>query len=183
MGACDEPVVLADNARDSSMGIPMAEEIERKFLVITDAWRERAAPGVALRQGYLVSEPRLSVRVRVAGEAGVLTVKGAQQGLRRLEYEYPIPPADALEMLDRLRVGAVVDKTRYRVEYGGRAWEVDEFGGDNAGLVVAEVELESEDAEVALPEWVGTEVTHDPRYLNANLALHPYRDWAQAAGR
>jgi len=173
-------MVLVDNGHESMMGVPMAEEIERKFLVVGNGWRDQAAPGVTLRQGYLVSERRLSVRVRVAREAALLTVKGVQQGLRRLEYEYPIPPAEALEMLEQLRVGAIVEKTRYLVEHGGRTWEVDEFSGDNAGLVVAEVELEAEDAAVELPAWVGPEVSRDPRYLNANLALRPYRHWAQA---
>ncbi len=159
----------------------MAEEIERKFLVTNDSWRAGAAPGAVLRQGYLVSEARLSVRVRMAGDAAMLTIKGSARGLRRLEYEYPIPADDAREMLAELGVGAVVEKTRYRVEHAGRTWEIDEFRGDNAGLVVAEVELESEDAAVELPDWVGREVSDDPRYLNANLALRPYRSWARAS--
>ena len=158
----------------------MAREIERKFLVAADGWRA-GAHGVRYRQGYLSagSDARCTVRVRVAGEEAFLTVKGPASGGARDEYEYPIPVADAEEMLSRLAAGGTVEKTRHRVPFAGRTWEVDEFAGENAPLVVAEVELESVGAAVSLPAWVGREVTDDPRYTNASLALRPYSGWGR----
>jgi CYTH domain-containing protein len=160
----------------------VAREIERKFLVTGEAWRAgAAAPGVAYRQGYLSagSDAGCTVRVRIGGERAFLTVKGPAAGAARDEYEYPIPPADAAEMLERLCAGGAVEKVRHRVPFGGRTWEVDVFAGENAPLVVAEVELESAGAEVALPPWVGREVTEDPRYTNAALARAPYSRWGR----
>jgi CYTH domain-containing protein len=154
----------------------VAKEIERKFLVSGDAWRH-GAPGVPYRQGYLAAGTGITVRARVAGEQAWLTIKGPATAGARDEYEYPIPVADALEMLDRLCVGAQVEKIRRRVPFAGRTWEVDEFLGENAPLVVAEIELERIDAEVDLPPWVGLEVTYDPRYTNAALARLPYSRW------
>lgn len=156
----------------------MAREIERKFLVAGDGWR-LGARGVSYRQGYLSAGEGASctVRARVAGEHAWLTIKGPAAGGARDEYEYPIPVADAVEMLERLCAGGQIEKLRHRVPFAGRIWEVDEFSGENAPLIVAEVELESIAAEVSLPPWVGPEVTDDPRYTNAALARQPYSRW------
>jgi adenylate cyclase len=154
----------------------MSREIERKFLVRSDAWRQGAS-GKAYRQGYLSVDPDRTVRVRVAGDAAFLTVKGRAEGAARAEYEYAIPRAEAEEMLDRLCLRPLIEKTRYRIPHEGLVWEVDEFSGDNAGLVVAEVELVAEDQAVALPPWVGREVTGDPRYANASLVTLPFSAW------
>lgn len=153
----------------------MAREIERKFLVCGDGWRPGAV-GVPYRQGYLSAgaDAGCTVRVRIAGERAVLTIKGPAARGSRDEYEYPVPVADAEEMLARLCPGGRVEKLRHRVDFAGRTWEVDEFTGENAPLVVAEVELESIDADVALPPWVGREVTDDPNWSNAALARLPY---------
>lgn len=158
----------------------MAREIERKFLVSGEGWRA-GARGVLYRQGYLSagSDAGCTVRVRVAGERAWLTVKGPASRGARDEYEYPIPVADAGEMLERLCAGGRVEKLRHRVLFGGRTWEVDEFTGENAPLVVAEVELDAIDAPVDLPPWVGREVTDDPRYTNAALARLPFRRWGK----
>lgn len=154
----------------------MGTEIERKFLVRDDGWRAGAA-GEVYRQGYLASDPERTVRVRVVGEHGYLTVKGKTEGLARAEYEYPIPASDANELLDRLCLKPLIEKTRYRVAHGGHVWEVDEFEGENRGLVVAEVELEDAGETIELPGWVGSEVSDDPRYYNANLVRHPFGRW------
>jgi adenylate cyclase len=148
-------------------------EIERKFLVRGDGWRPGPA-GVLQRQGYLsVEDP--TVRVRIEGERATLTVKGAQAGLSRPEFEYEIPLADAGELL-RLCPFAV-EKTRYVREFGGRRWEIDVFHGPNEGLVVAEIELEREDESFALPLWLGAEVSRDPRYRVSSLARNPFGGW------
>jgi adenylate cyclase len=152
-------------------------EIERKFLVRSDQWRAEARPGQRYRQGYLHARPDVSVRVRVVGGEGFLTVKGATRGIERLEFEYVIPRADAETMLAQLCGRPLIEKTRFLVPHAGRTWEVDVFDGENAGLVVAEVELPSTDAELTLPPWVGQEVSGDARYYNANLARRPYAGW------
>ncbi len=156
----------------------MPREIERKFLVASDAWRGRAA-GVTYRQGYLCTVPERTVRVRTAGDEAFLTVKGLTTGNSRLEFEYAIPLADAVAML-ALCEGPLVEKTRHEIPHGGKVWQVDEFLGDNRGLVVAEVELSSADEAVDLPEWIGREVSGDPRYYNSNLAVTPFSRWAEA---
>jgi adenylate cyclase len=153
----------------------MGVEIERKFLVCGDAWRALAAP-LLLRQGYLSSHPERVVRVRIEGEAAMMTVKGRSVGASRGEWEYPIPLADAEELL-RLCEQPLVEKYRRRIGFGGLIWEVDEFLGANAGLVVAEVELSSEDQAFDKPDWVGAEVSDDARYFNSNLIRHPYTLW------
>ena len=155
----------------------MAHEIERKFLVTPGAWRPDPARGTRLRQGYLSSDPARTVRVRIAGDAAFLTIKGLTRGIQRLEFEYAIPVVDAAIMLDQLCHRPLVEKVRYREPYEGHIWEVDIFEGDNAGLVVAEVELPSATTPVALPHWVGVEVSGDPRYFNSNLVLHPFTAW------
>lgn len=155
----------------------MALEIERKFLLAHDGWRREIARSLPFRQGYLSGEgTRASVRVRLEGELARLNIKAAVVGRARAEYEYPIPVAEAVEMLETL-CGKRVDKTRHFVERDGLTWEIDEFHGDNAGLVVAEVELEREDQVLALPDWIGQEVTEDRRYYNQQLALRPYSGW------
>jgi len=153
----------------------MAIEIERKFLVRKPLWAP-AVPGTRYRQGYLSLDPQRTVRVRLAGAAGFLTIKGASAHGARAEYEYPIPAADA-EALLALCHRPLIEKLRYRVTVGGHLWEVDEFFGDNAGLLLAEVELTEIGEAVELPEWVGEEVTDDPRYYNAALSQHPFSTW------
>lgn len=154
----------------------MNVEIERKFLVRGDAWKALGKP-VLLRQGYLSSAPERVVRVRIEGDSAMLTIKGRTTGATRGEWEYSIPLADAAAFLDDLCEKPIIEKYRYRIDYRGFTWEVDEFLGENAGLVVAEIELESEDQQFERPDWVGDEVTHDPRYYNANLIRQPYRLW------
>jgi len=157
----------------------VATEIERKFLVVGDAWRGQVARGEAMVQGYLAGPPaaRCSVRVRVAGDHAWLNIKSAHAGIERDEYEYAVPVTDARRMLDTL-AGDVVEKVRHHVEVGGHLFEVDEFGGDNAGLVVAEIELDAVDAAFPRPPWLGREVSHLGRYYNLNLAGHPYARWS-----
>lgn len=159
----------------------MGLEIERKFLVTRDSWRADAEAGAVFRQGYLTTSTERTVRVRRSGDQAWLTIKGRSEGSARAEYEYAIPAADADELL-ALCEPTPIDKTRYRVEFAGRTWEVDVFAGPNAPLVLAEVELEAVDAPVELPGWVGREVTGDPRYQNSNLSRTPYSTWAGAEG-
>ena len=154
----------------------MGEEIERKFLVSGEAWRQ-TAEGTRYRQGFLSTEPERTVRVRVAGPRGSITVKGKNLGARRAEFEYEIPLADAERMLDTLCKRPLIEKVRYVLAVGAHTWEIDVFEGDNAGLVVAEIELRREDEAFERPEWVGDEVTDDPRYFNSNLVANPYRAW------
>ena len=156
----------------------MGREIERKYLVLHDTWRG-AGPGTSIRQGYLSLDPERTVRIRTAGDKAWITIKGLTKGATRDEFEYEIPLKDAEAMLDRLRIGAILEKTRTRVPYRGRTWEVDEFRGENAGLIVAEVELDDENTTIAVPSWIGPEVTHDPRYYNANLIMNPWSRWGK----
>ena len=155
----------------------MATEIERKFLLRNAGWRAAVERSVPMRQGYLSSDARSSVRLRIAADQAFLNIKSGTFGIQRSEYEYPIPRADAEEMLDRLCEKPLLEKTRHYLHFGGHLWEIDEFAGDNAGLIVAEVELSHPDEAVALPDWLGTEVSHDLRYYNSQLARHPYRNW------
>ena len=154
----------------------MNTEIERKFLVRSDDWKT-LAQGVLLRQGYLSSAPERVVRVRVEGNTAMLAIKGPTVGATRAEWEYPIPLEDAQMFLDTLCERPVIEKYRYRIPYQGMTWEVDEFLGENAGLIVAEIELQSEQQQFALPTWIGEEVTHEPCYYNANLQRSPYATW------
>jgi adenylate cyclase len=153
----------------------MATEIERKFLVTSEAWRAGAA-GRRLVQGYLCRDPEPSVRVRIDGAGGFVTIKGKTLGASRAEFEYPIPLADA-EALLQLCLAPLIDKTRYQVVVDGKHWEIDEFAGDNTPLVIAEIELTSEDEPFTHPPWLGEEVTHDPRYFNSQLTISPYSRW------
>ena len=155
----------------------MGVEIERKFLVASDDWRAQADAGRVFRQGYLSTTRERTVRVRRSGDLAWLTIKGAPRDGARAEFEYAIPTADADELL-ALCEPTVIDKTRYLVPFAGRTWEVDVFAGANAPLVLAEVELEAADAAVERPDWVGREVTSDPRYQNSRLSRTPYGSWA-----
>lgn len=154
----------------------MPTEIERKFLVTGNAWRAQGE-GILLRQGYLNSARERTVRVRTAGEQAFLTIKGATVGITRAEYEYAIPLADANALLDTLAEKPLIEKVRTIIPVGNVVWEVDEFLGENKGLIVAEIELEREDAPFPRPEWLGEEVTGDPRYYNASLVKHPFSQW------
>jgi len=153
----------------------MGIEIERKFLVIGEDWKSGITPE-HLSQGYLNRDKQRTVRVRIAGNEAWLTIKGQSQGATRAEFEYAVPLADAKQLLE-MSDGPRVEKYRWRVPHGGLVWEVDEFLGENAGLVVAEVELTSEDQAFDKPAWAGVEVTDDPRYFNSSLASRPFSGW------
>lgn len=157
----------------------MGTEIERKFLVIDGSWRA-AATGKEIRQGYVHAGADRSVRVRIAGERGYLTLKQSRSGVSRQEYEYDIPLADAQEMLATMCDGRLIEKTRFSLTVGGRQWVVDEFAGDNQGLIVAEIELEREDEQFKRPVWAGSEVTAEARYFNVTLIARPYCRWTPA---
>jgi len=161
----------------------MGIEIERKYLVTGDGWRTAAHAVIPMAQGYLTgSDPaqKASVRVRVQGDEAYLNIKSRERGHTRQEFDYPVPVDEARALL-ALSSGGLVDKRRHLVQIDGLLWEVDEFLGANAGLIVAEVELEHAEQAITLPDWVGAEVTDDLRYYNNALADHPYRDWADAA--
>jgi adenylate cyclase len=155
----------------------MPIEIERKFLVRNESWRDAVVSQAHIMQGYLANNANATVRVRVKGESAYLTVKGPGLGISRSEYEYPIPVADARAMLQDLAVSPPVDKVRHRVRVGDHLWDLDVFSGENAGLVMAEIELGAEDEVFERPAWLGAEVSGDPRYFNVNLARNPYRHW------
>lgn len=155
----------------------MATEIERKFLVTDETWREAVSKSSFYRQGYLASSDGASVRVRVADDKAYLNIKSMTLGISRHEFEYVIPVTDAEEMLDELCVGPKIEKTRHFVDHGDHTWEVDVFEGDNEGLVVAEIELGSEEEAFAKPSWAGKEVSHEERYYNVCLVKHPYKQW------
>jgi len=157
----------------------MAREIERKFLPKNEAWRNGVSRSVRMSQGYIAGSERASVRVRIAGDEAWLNIKSGRIAASRHEYEYSIPVADARELLE-LSSGKLIDKTRHFVEYEGFEWEVDEFHGDNRGLVVAELELDSEQQPFPRPGWIGVEVTHLPRYYNVLLVDRPYSVWTDA---
>lgn len=158
----------------------MALEIERKFLLKDDSWRAAVISSRRLSQGYLTTltdGAKASVRVRVGGDQAYLNIKSMRLGMSRDEFEYPIPIEDAGHMLANLCSGAVIEKIRHHVHFAGLLWEIDEFLGANQGLVVAEVELDSEDQTFQKPDWVGEEVTEDPRYYNVSLVRHPFAQW------
>jgi len=152
----------------------VAAEIERKFLVIGNGWRQ--GDGVVTSQGYLCLDQERTVRVRLSGEKAFLTIKGPTKGIGRPEFEYEIPRGDCEQLL-KLCAGSVIEKRRYVVEYKGSRWDVDEFLGENAGLIVAEIELENENQPFERPGWLGAEVSGDPRYFNSSLASNPYSTW------
>lgn len=154
----------------------MGTEIERKFLVIGDDWRSLGT-GLPFWQGYLAAEPGRVVRVRIAGDQGFLTIKGAATGISRPEFEYSIPVVEAQELLETLCDRPFIQKTRYKVPWGDLVWEIDEFAGDNQGLIIAEIELPSADHPLELPAWIGADVSHDSRYYNASLVKLPFSRW------
>jgi len=154
----------------------MAKEIERKFRVRNESYK-LFATGVLYRQGYLNRDKERTVRIRVAGENAFITIKGLTKGFERTEFEYRIPVEEANEMLETICEKPLIEKLRYNIMADGHLWEVDEFIGFNEGLVVAEVELKSTDEQVIIPDWVGMEVTSDPRYFNSNLVINPYKKW------
>lgn len=158
----------------------MGIETERKYLVNGDGWRPLGTP-VPYAQGYLQRGTGRTVRVRIAGDEAFLTIKGPVIGISRQEFEYPIPVRDALAMLP-LCDGPVIEKKRTKIRLGSHVWEVDEFGGENEGLVIAEVELSDPEEKIDPPAWIGAEVTGDPRYYNSNLTIHPYREWRDRSG-
>ena len=153
----------------------MGKEIERKYLLVGDEWKSQGA-GIFFRQGYLNSQKERVVRVRTMGQKAVLSIKGPSVGATRLEFEYEIPFSDCESLLE-LCEQPLIEKTRYKVNFGGLIWEVDEFHAMNEGLVIAECELESEDQIIDKPSWVGNEVTDDSRYYNSNLIANPYKNW------
>ncbi len=154
----------------------MGIEIERKFLVIGDKWRG-LGNGTLYRQGYLGGENGRTARVRIAGDQAFLTIKGPTNGISRSEFEYPIPLADANDMLVNLCQQPIIEKTRYIIPYQGQIWEVDEFSGENNGLIVAEIELATENQTIICPDWIGEEVSADRRYGNASLVHYPFSRW------
>ena len=155
----------------------MSLEIERKFLLRHDGWRTSVRATEYFRQGYLNAEERCSVRVRIAGGQAWLNIKSATIGAQRLEFEYQIPRADAQTMLDHLSCNPLIEKRRHFVDVGDHTWEIDEFEGDNAGLIVAEIELDHPDEPFEKPPWLGEEVTMDARYYNTSLSRRPYKEW------
>lgn len=161
----------------------MAREIERKFLLKDSAWEALATRREIMRQGYLAEDSRCSVRIRIAAEAAYLNIKSATLGVSRHEFEYAVPVADAEEMLGLFCAGRCVEKVRHYVPYGAHLWEIDVFEGRNSGLVVAEIELQSADERFAVPDWLGAEVSADPRYYNSCLIDLPYADWPEASQR
>lgn len=158
----------------------MGQEIEKKFLIVNNDWRE-LGQGESYCQGYLNSEQGRTVRVRTIGKRGILTIKGPSIAGAKLEYEYDIPYSDALEMLEKLCRKPLIEKTRYKIPHKGFIWEVDEFSGENEGLLFAEIELEDVDQIFEKPDWIGREVTSDGRYYNANLVNNPFSNWEKQA--
>ncbi|MDP9046756.1 MAG: CYTH domain-containing protein [Bacteroidota bacterium] len=155
----------------------MGVEIERKFLVDHDKWKQvKKTKGTPYRQGYVLNDDLRTIRVRVTDKKGYITLKGATKGISRKEFEYEIPLADGVELLDGF-TSSQVEKIRYRIKFGGKIWEVDEFSGDNGGLITAEIELNNENEEFENPGWVTREVSDDQRYYNSNLSVTPFSKW------
>ena len=155
----------------------MGKEIERKFKVNGSEYKSMA-DGIYIHQGFLSTEKERVVRVRIKGHQGFLTIKGITKGATRLEYEYEIPASEAKSLLKELCLKPTIEKYRYHITFQGFLWEVDEFMGENEGLIIAEIELEDEDQHFETPPWVGEEVTNDPRYFNSNLIANPYSSWS-----
>lgn len=155
----------------------MGIEIERKYLIVNDNWQQNADEGIYMIQAYMGSNDKSSVRIRVNGETANLNIKSKTIGAQRSEFDYAIPVVEAMEMLETLCEKPFIEKTRYHVRFQDHTWEIDVFAGENLGLIVAELELNSVDETFALPDWAGKEVTEDPRYYNICLVNHPYKDW------
>ncbi len=156
----------------------MGLEIERKFLVKDDSWRAHVTQATAIRQGYLNATPERTVRIRIKEGVGVLTIKGKNDGITREEFEYDVPFDEARRLL-KLCEKSIIEKVRFLCPYQKSTWEIDEFKGENSGLIVAEVELEKEDQQIEIPDWIGEEVSHDPNYYNASLIAHPFSKWGR----
>ena len=156
----------------------MGKEIEKKFLVSGNEWRS-LSKGTLYKQGYISDEKERVVRIRIGGDRGFLTVKGINKGATRAEYEYNIPLKDAEEMLQELCKKPLIEKKRYKISYKGFIWEIDEFYGDNEGLILAEIELSDENQPYEKPYWIGREVTGEKKYFNSNLIKHPYNKWEE----
>jgi len=155
----------------------MGIEIERKFLVNETAWRQlKKSAGTWYKQGYILTDPQKTIRIRIAGHEAFITIKGISEGFTRQEFEYAIPKKDAEVLLNNFTVSSVT-KTRYKIIHEGKLWEVDEFEADNEGLLLAEIELETEEETFTIPDWIGKEVTNDKRYYNSNLSLTPFKKW------
>lgn len=155
----------------------MATEIEHKFLIEKDLWYALKKPsGILIQQAYLVNEPGKIIRIRVTDSSGYITIKGPSVNATRSEFEFPVQKKEAIEIMD-LFTEVRIDKTRYKIDFEGKTWEVDEFWGDNEGLIIAEIELKSDDEQFIKPSWIGEEVTSDPRYYNSFLSEHPYSSW------
>jgi adenylate cyclase len=155
----------------------MGKEIERKFLINYEKWLKAEKPsGQLYRQGYLLTDPQKTIRVRLTETSGFLTIKGLSVGATRLEYEYEIPFSEAAELLDNFSISEL-SKRRYKINFRDKIWEIDEFLGDNNGLIIAEIELKSEEERFELPEWIGKEVTGEEKYYNSNLTISPYKNW------
>lgn len=155
----------------------MAIEIEKKFLVIADDWRKLSTKNISQIQGYFSTNDSCSIRIRISGNEARLNIKSATLGITRSEYDYPVPFKDAKEMLQSLCIKPLIEKTRYYVPVDNHLWEIDVFSGENEGLIVAEIELESVSEAINLPTWIGKEVSDDPRYYNVCLVKNPYRNW------
>ena len=155
----------------------MGKEIERKFLLRSDAWREEVRDSVRLVQGYLSRGEQSAVRVRIKGDRAELNIKHTLDGINRLEFEYQIPLDDAREILEHVALRPLIDKTRFHVVHGNHLWEIDEFYAENTGLIIAEIELEDADEDFDRPAWLGEEVSHDKRYYNSSLSRRPYSEW------
>ena len=153
----------------------MSIEIERKFLVKSSDWKNLSQSKITIIQGYLNSDPERTVRIRIIGEKGVLTIKGKNSGIRRAEFEYDIPLADANALI-QLCEKPLIEKIRYYVDHDEMTWEIDEFQGDNSGLIIAEIELKNETQEVKIPHWIGKEVSDKVEYYNSSLIKNPYKN-------
>lgn len=155
----------------------MATEIEHKFLIVNDNWRNDADEGIYMVQGYMGSNEKSSIRIRINGDSANLNIKSKTIGIQRSEFDYPIPFDEAKEILESLCDKPFIEKTRFHVKHDEHDWEVDVFAGENEGLIVAEIELNSAEEQFTCPDWVGENVSDDPRYYNICLVTHPYKDW------
>ena len=154
----------------------MGIEIEKKFLLKNEDWKRQCTEGVQIKQGYLNSHTERTVRIRISGGNGEITIKGKTENLTRKEFEYQIPYEEALSLI-QLCETPIIEKTRFKIKQENLTWEIDQFGGENIGLIIAEVELESENQILTLPSWVGKEVSQDSKYYNSSLLTYPYKNW------
>lgn len=155
----------------------MGKEIERKFLIKSGGWRQHASEGICYRQGYLANNDKCSIRVRMGGNQAFLNLKSATLTVTRTEFDYAIPLKDAEVLLEHFCPRPHIEKIRYTVQFAGYTWEIDVFEGENKGLIIAEIELRDVNESFERPDWLGEEVSDDPRYYNVCLAKHPFKDW------